>query len=98
MRSTSISSTILQGSTANCRCNLLVADIEGIKLDMVIMQMQIESNNVSQNRVLNKLSERDEITCLKQDLQTERERNKELEKDIIINFSGGKKQRSRRTK
>ena len=60
VRSTSISSTILQGSITNCRCNLL----EGIKLDMVIMQMQIESNNVSQNRVLNKLDEKDEISCL----------------------------------
>jgi hypothetical protein len=46
VRSTSISSTILQGSTTNCRCNLLAADIEGIKLDMVIMQTQIESNNI----------------------------------------------------
>ena len=88
VRSTSISSTILQGSTTNCRCNLLAADIEGIKLDMVIMQMQIESNNVSQNRVLNKLGERDEISCLKQDLHKERERSKELEKDMIILVEG----------
>ena len=88
VESTSISSTILQGSTTNCRRNLLAADIEGIKLDMVIMQMQIESNNVSQNRVLNKLGERDEISCLKQDLHKERERSKELEKDMIILVEG----------
>ena len=74
--------------STNCRCNLLAADIEGLKLDMVIMQMQIESNNESQNRVLNKLSERDEITCLKQDLLKERERRKELEKDMTILVEG----------
>jgi paraquat-inducible protein B len=43
---------------------------------------------VFQNRVLNKLGERGEISCLKQDLHKERERSKELEKDMIILVEG----------
>ena len=55
----------------DCQCRLLAAELEGIKLDLVIMQKNIESNiNVVNN---------DEVTKLNRDLRSERQKSKRLE-------------------
>ena len=38
-------------SACDCKCGLLAAELEGIKLDMVIMQRYIEFNNLAANTV-----------------------------------------------
>ena len=67
----------------DCKCSLLAAELEGIKLDMAIMQRNIESNTVSAN-----ITRAEEVKRLKQALVNEREKNRQLEEDISILVSG----------
>ena len=70
-------------SQCDCKCGLLAAEIEGIKLDMVIMQRNIESKMQS-----NKIRESDESKRLEQELYNAREECKNLKGDIQILITG----------
>ena len=67
-------------SQCDCKCGLLTAELEGIKLDIVIKQRNIESKIPTPN----KIRESDEIKCLKQELANAKERCKHLEGEIQI--------------
>ena len=71
-------------SQCDCKCGLLAAELEGIKLDMVIMQRNIESKISTSNTI----RESDEIKCLKQELANAKERCKHLEGEIQILIKG----------
>ena len=70
-------------SQCDCKCGLLAAEIEGIKLDMVIMQRNIESKMQP-----NKIRESDESKRLEQELYKAREECKNLKGDIQILITG----------
>ena len=61
----------------------VAAELEGIKLDMTIMQRNIDSNAVSAN-----ITRTEEVKRLKQALVNEREKNRQLEADMSILVSG----------
>ena len=61
----------------------VAAELEGIKLDMTIMQRNIDSNAVSAN-----ITRAEEVKRLKQALVNEREKNRQLEADMSILVSG----------
>ena len=67
----------------DCKCGLLAAELEGIKLDMVIMQRNIESNNLAANTV-----PENEFKRLEKKLAKETEKSTQLEKDISILVRG----------
>ncbi len=67
-----------------CQCGILAADLEGIKLDMVIMQKVLESNISA----VHKLRENDEINQLRKELSNERGKGKVLEADISVLIRG----------
>jgi hypothetical protein len=60
----------------------LRADLEGVKLDIVIMQNDIESKIHAANR--NNIRVKDEITQLKHELFCEKEKCRLLENDLSI--------------
>ena len=61
----------------------MAAELEGVKLDMAIMQRNIESNTVSAN-----ITRAEEVEWLKQALANEREKNRQLEEDISVLVGG----------
>ena len=63
----------------DCKCGLLAAELEGIKLGIVIMQRNIESNNIATNTV-----PENEFKRLEKELANEKEKSTQLEKDISI--------------
>ena len=66
----------------SCPCRVLVADLEGIKLDIQILQKQMESKpNVNTG---DKSVQGDENNRLKLELFRERERCNQLEKDMYL--------------
>ena len=67
----------------DCKCGILAAELEGIKLDMVIMQRNIESNSRKAN-----IAQEEEVKRLEKELANEREKNKQLETDILILVKG----------
>ena len=67
-----------------CRCRLLAADLEEVKLDMVIMQRVIDSKI---SAVVNE-KESDEIKQLRKELSNERQKCKTLEIDISTLIRG----------
>ena len=67
----------------DCKCGLLAAELEGIKLDIVIMQRNIESNNLATNTV-----PENEFKRLEKELAKEKEKSTQLEKDISILVRG----------
>ena len=71
-------------SRCDCKCGLLAAELEGIKLDIVIMQRNFASKISTPNVV----RENDEIRRLEQELANARERCKHLEGDIQILIKG----------
>ena len=71
-------------SQCDCKCGLLAAELEGIKLDMVIMQRNFESKIPTSNTI----RESDEIKCLKQELANAKERCKHLEGEIQTLIKG----------
>jgi hypothetical protein len=56
----------MQGLQNVCRCDVLAADLEGVKLDIVIMKNDIESKIHAGNS--NSIRDKDEITQLKHEL------------------------------
>ena len=67
----------------DCKCGILAAELEGIKLDMVIMQRNIESNSRKAN-----IAQEEEVKRLEKELANEREKNRQLETDITILVKG----------
>ena len=67
-----------------CQRGILAADLEGVKLDMVIMQKVLESKISA----VDKLRENDEINQLRKELSNEREKRKVLEADISVLIQG----------
>ena len=65
-------SNIMQGPRNVCRCDVLAADLEGVKLDIVIMQNDIESKIHAANS--NSMRDKDEITQLKHEIFCEKEK------------------------
>jgi uncharacterized coiled-coil protein SlyX len=79
---------LLNKSDCGCQCGVLTAELEGVKLDMVIMNKNIESKIVEAINA----REKDEIACLKKHLDNEREKCERLESDIAILVSGRNKE------
>ena len=67
----------------DCKCGILAAELEVIKLDMVIMQRNIESNSRKAN-----IAQEEEIKRLEKELANKREKNRQLETDISILVKG----------
>ena len=67
----------------DCSCSLLVAELEGVKLDIAIMQRSIESNIALAN-----ITRTEEVEQLRQALVNEREKNRKLEEDISVLVRG----------
>ena len=67
----------------DCSCSLLAAELEGIKLEMVITQKNIMSNT---NIVNAKLEEK--IKCLEHDLAKEKGKCRQLEIDLTVLVNG----------
>ena len=75
---------LLQRHDCGCQCRLFAAELEQLKLDIVIMQTDIQTKTF----VADKPDKKDEIGQLKQDLFNEREKCKRLEADISIFVRG----------
>ena len=73
----------LCNAQCDCKCGLLAAELEDIKLDIVIMQRNIESNNLAANTV-----PENEFKRLEKELAKEKEKSVQLEKDISILVRG----------
>ena len=69
-----------QRSYCDCQCSLLAADLEGIKLEITIMQKAIKTN-ASKSRA-------DELNRLKIELSSEREKCECLEADLSFIIEG----------
>ena len=74
VRSNSYSCNVVHNFEHSWQCGILAADLEGIKLDMVIMQKVLESKISA----VDKLRENDEINQLRKELSDERENVKYL--------------------
>jgi hypothetical protein len=83
-------SNIMQGLQNVCRCDVLAADLEGVKLDIVIMQNDIESKIHAANS--NSIRDKDEITQLKHELFCAKEKCRQLENDLSILVIGRDKE------
>ncbi len=70
VRSNSYSCNVVHNFEHGCQCGILAADLEGMKLDMVIMQKVLESKISA----VDKLRENDEINQLRKELSNEREK------------------------
>ena len=75
---------LLNKSDCGCQCGVLSAELERVKLDMVIMNKNIESKIFAAINA----REKDEIAWFKRDLDNEREKCERLESDIAILVSG----------
>jgi hypothetical protein len=75
---------LLNKSDCGCQCGVLTAELEVVNLDMVIMNKNIESKIFAAINA----REKDEIACLKKDLDNEREKCERLDSDIAILVSG----------
>ena len=73
----------LCNTQCDCKCGLLAAELEGIKLDIVIMQRSIEYNNLATNTI-----PENEFKRLEKELAKEKEKSTQLEKDISILVRG----------
>lgn len=82
MRLNPFQCNISQGTNCGCYCGVLAADLEGVKLELVIMQKSIKTKLSSADRKSSR--EDDEIIRLKQELFSEREKCKRLEADLTI--------------
>ncbi len=68
----------------DCNCKLLAVELEGVKLEMVLMQNDIESKTF----IANTTRENEKNKQLEQDLVNEREKCSQLEEDISILIRG----------
>ena len=68
---------LLNKPDCSCQCGVLAAELEGVKLDMIIMNKNIESKTFATR-------EKDEIARLRKDLDIEREKCERFESDIAI--------------
>lgn len=69
------------GCCDSCPCRTLTTDIEGIKLDIVILQKQMEYKS-------NKATTHNKDETLKCELLVEKEKNRQLENDISLLVKG----------
>ena len=72
---------LLNKPDCSCQCGVLAAELEGVKLDMIIMNKNIESKIFATR-------EKDEIARLRKDLDIEREKCERFESDIATLVSG----------
>ena len=84
VRSNSFPCNVVHDFVHGCQCRLLAADLEEVKLDMVIMQRNMESKIFA----IEKSRESEEINQLQKELSNEREKCKNLEADISILIRG----------
>ena len=84
VRSNSFPCNVVHDFEHGCQCRLLAADLEEVKLDMVIMQRNMESKIFA----IEKSRESEEINQLQKELSNEREKCKNLEADISILIRG----------
>ena len=67
----------------DCQCGVLAAELEGVKLQFVILQKTVETKITSSQK-----SNEDEVTQLRYNYANETERCKRLEADISIIVKG----------
>ena len=84
VRSNSFPCNVVHDFEHGCQCRLLAADLEEVKLDMVIMQRNMESKIFA----IEKSRESEEINQLQKELSNERGKCKNLEADISILIRG----------
>ena len=70
-------------SKCDCQCGVLAAELEGVKLELVILQKTVETKITSSQE-----SHGDEVTQLRYNYANERERCERLEADISILVKG----------
>ena len=73
----------VQKSKCDCQCGLLAAELEGVKLDLVILQRNVDTRITSAQKTHD-----DEVTQLRHIYAKERERCELLESDISILVRG----------
>ena len=73
----------VQKSKCDCQCGLLVAELEGVKLDLVIVQKNVDTKITSAQKTHD-----DEVAQLRYIYAKERERCELLESDISILVRG----------
>ena len=73
----------VQKSKCDCQCGLLVAELEGVKLDLVILQKSVDTKIISAQKTHD-----DEVAQLRYIYAKERERCELLESDISILVRG----------
>ena len=73
----------VQKSKCDCQCGLLAAELEGVKLDLVILQKNVDTRLTSAQKTHD-----DEVTQLRHIYAKERERCELLESDISILVRG----------
>ena len=73
----------VQKSKCDCQCGLLAAELEGVKLDLVILQKNVDTRITSAQKTHD-----DEVTQLRHIYAKERERCELLESDISILVRG----------
>jgi hypothetical protein len=74
----------LRKPDCGCQCGMLAAELEGVKLDLLIINKNMESKI---SAAINE-RENDEIIQLKKDLFNERRKCKQLESDLAILVRG----------
>jgi hypothetical protein len=65
----------LNNNNCGCGCGILVAEFEGIKLDLVILQKKFE---------IEFATERTNVSQLKRELAHEKDKNSRLESDLTL--------------
>ena len=74
----------LLSDRCGCLCGALAAEIEGIKLDIVVMQKQIEDKPHRETEKFTSTEKSGNINCLERELSNEKERRKQLESEISM--------------
>ena len=68
-------------SNCRCSCGVLAADVEGVKLDITILQSRIELLSESNNELSHKEKDK-EIDRLRGELMSEKRKSERLESEL----------------
>ena len=70
-------------SNCYCSCGVLAADVEGVKLDITILQSRIELLSESNNELSHKEKDK-EIDRLRGELMSEKKKSERLESELCL--------------
>ena len=78
---------LLSLSDCRCLCRVLAAELEGLKLDVVILQKRIDSHVDETTEIMlrdDDLRRDDKMNRLKREIVQEKEKSKRLEADLLL--------------